>query len=478
MSADPVMSHAEYAAHDATALATLVRAGEVRPAELAAQALAAIERLNPQLNAVIESYPTRDYDAPADGPFAGVPFLIKDLVCHEAGQRYELGSRLARGMTVPHDTDLAARFRAAGLATVGRSATPELGYCATTESLLHGPTVNPYAPGRSPGGSSGGSGAAVAAGIVPMAHANDGGGSIRIPAACNGLVGLKPTRGLIPAGPDFANPLNGFAIEFAVTRSVRDCAGLLDAVAGPAPGSYTRPPMPTGTYADALARPPERLRIGWTTSPWADIPVAPAVREGIEATAATLAELGHEVVELRPELDWVPYCRATLDVWSSFVAAVADQLAAATGRAVGPDTLEPCILATYEYGRRVTGADLVAADPVVADVTRRVDGCLAECDLLLTPTLPHAAPAHGVLASSRDDLDHQGYFEVTFEFAHFTGVFNMTGHPALSLPLFTDTDGMPLGAQFVAPHGGEATLLGLAAVLEQARPWAQRYPDA
>ena len=255
----------EYAAHDGLGLAALVRRGEVSAAELAALAQSAIEALNPQLNAVIGRVDARPPAGDATAPFHGVPFLIKDLVLHAQGVPCDMGSRLLAGaFTAPHDTELMARFRAAGLVTLGRTNTPELGFNATTEPLLYGATRNPWDPSRSAGGSSGGSSAAVAAGIVPLAHANDGGGSIRIPAAQCGLVGLKPTRGRTPVGPETGMPLHDMGIEHAVTRTLRDCAALLDAVEGPASGDRFAIARPARPYAEEVRRaPPRRLRIAF-----------------------------------------------------------------------------------------------------------------------------------------------------------------------------------------------------------------------
>ncbi|WP_018717072.1 amidase [Arhodomonas aquaeolei] len=472
-----VMSLEEYARYDAVALAGLVRRGEVRAEDLAALARVAVERINPALNPVVETYDVScTRPGKADGPFGGVPFLLKDLVCHEAGQTYELGSRLAAGVQIPHDTTLARRFRNAGLGVIGRSATPEMGYCVTTEGLLHGPTRNPYNPELSPGGSSGGAAVAVATGALPMAHGNDGGGSIRIPAACNGLVGLKPTRGRVPVGPDFSSPLFGFGIEFALTRSVRDAAALLDAVEGPESGAFARIPRPRVPFREAVVESPRPLRVAWTSNSWSGVGVDAEARAAVEETAGLMESLGHRVEERDLGFDWNSFSEATLTVWAAFVAAGLEQLAGVTGRRINDDAVEPCILATYEYAQRLSAVDLMGVDTVVAGMSRHMDGQLADVDVLLTPTVPAPPQPLGTFASSRTDLDCRGYFEHTFSYAQYSAPFNMTGHPAISMPVHRTTDGLPLGTQAIAGHGEEATLLALAAQLEAATGWTKSRP--
>src|SRR5262245_12821 len=326
----------EYTKHDALGLAELVRKGETTPAELRQCALDGIAKVNPALNAVLQVLADASAKEVAagvpDGPFRGVPFVIKELVCHAAGVPLDFGSRLAKGMVFPHDTELMTRFRRAGLVLVGTTQTPELGYNPTTETVLHGPVHNPWMRGRSAGGSSGGSAASVAAGIVPIAHANDGGGSIRIPASCNGLVGLKPTRDRTPTGPDASDPLCGWGIELAVSRTVRDTAAMLDAVSGPDVGAPSHPVPPSRPYLAEVGAPPGRQRIAFTTRPASGRPIDPECVIAVERTAKLLEELGHDVVEAQPPLDWEGYLRAAHPVWTAYAARGVDTLAQVTGR--------------------------------------------------------------------------------------------------------------------------------------------------
>ncbi len=472
------MDPAEYLRHDGLALAALVRDGQVSAAELEACARTLCEQLNGRLNAIIELFDQPECGGRADAPFHGVPFLVKDLVLHIAGRRCEMGSRLAAGMVAGHDTHLMARFRAAGLHTIGRTQTPELGYCPTTEPLLHGPVHNPWDLTRMPGGSSGGSAAAVAAGIVPLAHANDGGGSIRLPAACCGLVGLKPSRGRVPIGPDTGNPLSGLGIELGVSRTVRDSAALLDAVQGPGPGDPYVIAPPAGPYLSSIHAPPGRLRIAFSTRAPAGTAVDPDMIAAVEAVARWCEDLGHVVSEGRPQYDYAQFLDATHVFWTANLALWVDQLAAATGRTAGPQTLEATTAACAEYGRALAAADLLRAEDAANTITRGVAPFFQEYDLLLTPTAARPAPALGEMNANDPTLDALGWTETVFAFTPFTALFNMTGQPAISLPLARTSAGLPIGVQFAARWGDEATLLQLARQFEQAHPWPQLAPLA
>jgi amidase len=314
------MNTSEYLSYDAVDLARLVREGEVTARDLAQCAAAVVEKWNPSINAVLELFGDVDdilASVPADAPFTGVPFLIKDLVIQAEGRLNEMGSRLAAGHVAQGDSDLMARFRQAGLVTLGRTPTPEMGYNVATETLQAGICRNPWDLSRSPGGSSGGAAAAVAAGIVPVAHANDGGGSIRIPAACCGLVGLKPTRGRVPVGPGAAEGLNGFGIELAVTRTVRDAAALLDAVQGPGVGDPYVIPAPAAPYASILQQAPRELKIGVCTEAWSGVPVDPEISAAVMEVARACEDMGHKVEEASPPLDAEAFARANTDLWSA-----------------------------------------------------------------------------------------------------------------------------------------------------------------
>jgi amidase len=462
-----------YATTDALGLADLVRAGELSPAELAELALAGCARVNDRLGAVIETVsPT-----PAEGgsPFRGVPFLLKDLGATAAGVRSEWGSRLAAGSTADHDSELMRRFRAAGLVLVGRSAASELGLLPVTETALNGTTCSPWSASHSAGGSSGGAAAAVAAGIVPVAHANDGGGSIRVPAACCGVVGLKPSRGRVSAAPDAGDPILGWAVEFAVTRTVRDTAALLDAVAGSSPGdpyviaSHGRP------FLDEVGAPPGVLRVAVCAESWSRIPVDPENAAAAAASGELLAELGHDVTEASPDLDWDAFLAVETPVWAATGAHGVQALAAAAGREPSGDTLEPITLALYEHGLRVTAGELLDAIDGMNAISRRVARLFEDVDVLLTPTLPGPPLPIGAFRARPG--------ESTAEIAAgwerhetFTSLFNLTGQPAISLPLHHHASGLPLGIQLVGRFGAEATLIRLAAQLEEALPWRDRLP--
>lgn len=471
----------EYARCDGLELARLVRGGEVSARELATTARAAITAVNPQLNAVIGAIEPTDQDfaaIPADGPFAGVPFLIKDLVLHARGVRCDMGSRLVDGAFIaPADSDLMQRFRRAGFVTLGRTNTPEMGFNASTEPVLYGPTRNPWNPAHSSGGSSGGSAAAVAAGVVPIAHANDGGGSIRIPAACCGLVGLKPTRGRIPVGPDFGEPLHGLGVELVVSRTVRDTAAALDAVEGPGIGDRYVIPRPRRPYLAEIARKPKRLRIAFSAAVDSHSNAAdPACVLTVEAVAERCRELGHRVVEGAPAYDADAFHRGNLIFWASFCTAAIAGTAQMLGRTPAPDNLEASLWANYQYGLTLKALDLELADALMNQTSRAVAPFFERYDVLLTPTTGMPPLPLGVLNADDPRLDAQGWYDLVFRYMPYTALYNMTGQPAISLPLGRSPDGLPIGVQAVARYGDEATLLALAAQLEEAMPWRGRIP--
>jgi amidase len=471
------MEVSEYAKHDATGLAGLISTGQASAEDVRQAALRAVEAVNPELNALVGEPFDEPLSYSTDGPFAGVPFLIKDLVLHAEGVPTRAGSRMTGdGIPFPYDTDLMSRFRQAGLATLGRTTTPEFGFNASTESVLTGPTRNPWDPSRSAGGSSGGSGAMVAARAVPVAHANDGGGSIRIPAAVNGLVGLKPTRGRVPLGPDFGEALAGMAIEFAVTRTVRDCAALLDAVRGAGIGDKYSAAPPVRPFAEEVGAPPGNLKVAFTTEAWSGAPVDPECARAVEELAALLEELGHDVTEAAPDVDVATFDRANTRVWFAFLAASVATFAQLTGNQQSPDNLEATTLACSEAGRKLTALDMMEADALQNQVTRAVGRWFVDHDVLLTPTLAHATFPLGLLDADDPSLDAKGWYDKIFLHAPFTALFNMTGQPAMNVPAMATADGGPVGIQLVARFGDEATLLRLAAQLEEARPWADRKP--
>lgn len=470
------MKVAEYAGHDAVGLAGLIRDGAVSAAEVEQAARSAIEAVQPALKALAAPLFAEALAFQPSGPFAGVPFLIKDLVLHAAGVPCESGSRLFRGCSFPYDTELMSRFRRAGLATLGRTTTPEVGFNSTTEPLALGRTHNPWDLARSPGGSSGGSAAMVAAGAVPVAHANDGGGSIRVPAACCGLVGLKPSRGRVPIGPDFDIPLAGMGIEFALTRTVRDCAALLDAVQGYAPGEFCMIPEPVRPYAEEIGRPPQRLRIAFSSRPHLEARIEPEVEQALRFVASVLAGLGHEVVEDAPAFAAEAFFEFHLTQWTAFAAELVYLAAPAMGLVPSAETLEPATLACAEHGRRLTALDLLRAEGVRNAITRAVAAWMQPYDVYLLPTIACPAWRFGEGGGRIESTDAVAYTRQVFEKIPYTALFNLTGQPAVSLPLAWSADGLPIGMQLAARMGDEATLLRLAAQLEVALPWRERRP--
>jgi amidase len=465
----------DYAACDATELHRLIGAGEVGAEEVREAALRAIDAVEPRLNAVLGS-PYEDATADEDGPLAGVPFAVKDTL-PEAGRPLGFGSRLLEGFVAKRDATLAERFRAAGLISLVRSATPEFAFNIDTAPVVHGPTRNPWNPDRSPGGSSGGAAALVASRALPMAHANDGGGSIRIPAAWCGLVGLKPSRGRVPIGPAVGEAVGGFAHEFALTRSVRDAALLLDAVNGPAAGDRYYVAPPPAPLTDTLQHAPGRLRVALHTRSFFGVETEPEVSSAVEAAAAALERLGHDVEEACPTIavDALRECVTT--VWSVDLAELAATFERATGREAGPGLVEAASWACIRHGRELTALELQAAARVVNSTARRWGRFLDDYDLFLCPTAPTSAPASGT--PDQDDeriATAETWSEEVFAKVPFTPIANLTGQPAISLPLAETADGLPLGVMLTAQTLREDLLLQVAAQLEQALPWQARMP--
>ncbi len=467
----------EYGSYDGLGLAALVRKGQVSPDELVETAQKAIDTVNPTLNAVIGRIEPRAPAVDRSAPFYGVPFLIKDLALHAEGVACDMGSRLVAGSFVsPHDTDLMRRFREAGVVTIGRTNAPEFGFCSTTEPVLYGPTRNPWDTTRTPGGSSGGAAAAVAAGILPVAHANDGGGSIRIPAACCGLVGLKPTRGRTPPGPEVGQPLHGLGVEHVVTRTVRDCAAMLDAVQGPGVGDPFVIAPPARRYAEEVGAPTGRLKVAVSLSGMMNADIPAETRDEVMRVARHLESLGHHVTEASPVLDETAFHTANMTYWCGFLAAGVLGVSQFNGRKPSPETLEATTLACYEYGASLKLLDVEMADMLANTVCRSVAPFFNEYDVLLTPTSTGAALPLGHTNANDPSLGARGWYDHLFKYAPFTALYNMTGQPAVSLPLGVDKQGLPIGMQFVARYGAEDILLRLAAQLESSLPWADRRP--
>lgn len=465
---------------DATAQADLIRNGDLTPAELVEAAITRIEATNGEINAVIHPLFEEGLEAARgelpDGPFKGVPFLLKDLGAAFAGQPLHLGMNYLkeRDFRAPMDTYLAERFRAAGLVTIGKTNCPELGILPTSEPRAYGATHNPWDLDRTAGGSSGGSAAAVAAGMVPMAHANDGGGSIRIPASNCGLVGLKPSRQRTSEGPIAGDFMSGLTAELCVSRSVRDTAALLDAVHGPAPGDPYVAPPPLRPYSEEVEADPGKLRIALWTETVIEQDADPEVVAATRVAATTLEGLGHTVEE--PDLSMlksIPIIEPFLVRWAAGQASTLDQLGVIGGAPIGPDDVEPLTWALAEIGRARSAGEYLTAVGQHQVMSRMFAGIHESgFDLLLSPVLGEPPPPLGTFNDS--DGDPMAAFERAFLDGCFTAAFNATGQPAISLPLHVSEAGLPIGSQLVAPLGREDVLLRVASQLEQAAPWADR----
>jgi amidase len=490
----PTDLDALYDASDALGLAALVRAGEVTARELVEVALRRIDRVNPAINAVVhrmDDEARRVADSPAlDGPFAGVPFLLKDLLSHYAGAPTTSGSRLLDGFVPDHDSEMVRRWRSAGLIVVGKTNSPEFGITPFTEPARYGPTLNPWDLSRTAGGSSGGSAAAVAAGIVPMAGGGDGGGSIRIPASCCGLFGFKPSRGRTPTGPDEGELWQGAAIEHVLTWSVRDSAAALDATRGPDPGAPYGIAPPERPYLDEVARDPGALRVAFTSAPLLGHAVDPECARAVDDAARLLESLGHHVEEAAPPADREPFNRAFLTMVCGELRADLDDAERATGRRASPATVEPATWALAMLGRAMSAEQFAVASRTLQRAARRVGQWFERYDVLLTPTLATPPVPTGALQPTRAEMVairafgalHAGGLlrragmleqaaEKVFDFIPYTPLFNVTGQPAMSVPLARSADGLPIGVQCVARFGDEATLFRLAGQLERASPW-------
>ena len=468
----------EYGSYDAIALAELVADGEVSPRELAECAVTAAEKLNPTLGAVVETYADRAESIGDDlpsGPFRGVPTMVKDLFHGEAGKHCGNGSRLSADWVVSVDTAFYDRIRRSGMVNLGRTTTSEFGILGTTETLAAGITCSPWSADHSAGGSSGGAASVVGAGIVPVASASDGGGSIRIPAASCGVVGLKTSRGRVTWGPQIAEALVGWAVHFMVSRSVRDTAAMLDVLGGPAYGDPFVIPGPERPFLAEVGAPVEPLRIAYWSKPWSGQDADPQLAAATERTAQLLESMGHHVEEATPVFDWEPFLRAMTDVWAAENAHTVDSLAAFLGVTPGPDNLEGSTWAAVEYGRTVTAGQLISAMGEANVLARTMGWFFASHDVLLTPTLGRpVAPLRKYDPTEPIELNQM--FDVWSPWESFLPVFNATGQPAITLPLHHDEAGLPIGMQLVGGFGQESLLLRLAAQLEDALPWRDRTP--
>lgn len=465
---------------DALGLAKLVRQGDVLPLELVDAAITAVERTHDDLNAVnVRMFEFARKEARTihpRGPFGGVPFLLKDIRASYAGVPTSDGTALLRHVRAEHNSEIVKRHKKAGLICIGKTNTPELGLTATTEPHAFGPTHNPWDTQRTPGGSSGGAAAAVAARIVPMAHASDGGGSIRIPASCCGLVGLKPTRARNPLGPDAGDVMNGFVVEHSVSLTVRDCAALLDATSGPDLGDPYWAPPPARPFLDEVGADPGRLRIAVATQSPMQTPVHADCVGAVVETAKLLEDLGHRVEEAVPEYDDYVFREAFTAIWFANLAATLGRHTQLLGREVSESEYEPFTCLHAARGTQTRAVEYVGAVAIMQAVARRIAPFFERYDLWMTPTLASPAPRLGFLHPMPEETELRTYARRVKEFAPFTQLANATGQPAMSLPLHWNASGLPIGVHFTARFGDEASLFRLAAQLEQARPWIGRKP--
>lgn len=493
------MQFHEYTRYDALGLADLVRRGEVSPAELLEAAAARADATHGQLNAVVRRYDdraTQRVQQPfgASQPFAGVPFLIKDLFQEWQGAPCSWGNRAHARTNAPASSDVVRRWEEAGLVIFGATNSPEFGAKNMTEPLAFGPTRNPWDTSRTPGGSSGGSGAAVAAGIVPVAGASDGGGSIRIPAACNGLFGLKPGRGRISMGPLAAEGLFGAAVQGVISRSVRDSAAMLDLLQGPEPHAPYWMPQPEQSYLQAIARPPRPLRIGWTTTSPTGTAVDPQAVAATEDAAQVLATLGHHVEEVPLPFDGKQLSSDFLLAWFCAQAMLIDELNRQEG--LRTTDFEPDTQVMAAMGRTVSAPELLGCLERWHRHTLDLTRFHAKFDLWLSPTLAAPPLTVGALTTPpalhvvNKFLSKLGLFGLIRKTSFFqdiilqnlgwtpyTQLANLTGRPAMSVPLYWTPQGLPLGVQFVGPVNSEVLLLQLAAQLERVRPWFDKRPN-
>ncbi|PYB75470.1 amidase [Rhizobium wuzhouense] len=488
-----------YADFDGLGLAGLIRRGEVSASEVLEAAISRIEAVNPALNAVVrplfERARSRVSSGVGDGPLAGIPFLVKDLLAQIDGVATGNGNRLWSHQAARGDSELVRRWETAGLVIAGKTNTPEFGLTPYTESSASGPAYNPWDLTRTPGGSSGGSAAAVASGMVPIASGGDGGGSIRIPASACGVFGMKPTRGRTPAGPFIGDAWSGFAIEHVLTRTVRDSAAVLDATHGPDIGSPHPLPVFVGSFLDAVSRSPARLKIAVSKTPMLGKAVSAEVVAAFDEATRLLADLGHEIVEAAPRVDREEFSMAFLTALAGELRADIEFTAKTFGVRIRPGDYDASSFGMGLLGDGFSAAELIAAHRYLKLSSRSVLGFFQNYDVLMTPVLSSLPVKIGALQPSAAEkallkvLGHVGggwllkklgiaeqLAAQTFEFIPWTPVFNVTGQPAMSVPIGWSEEGLPIGMQFVGRFADEETLFSLAGQLEQARPWKDRRP--
>lgn len=462
---------------DAVGLAKAIKDGVLTPSEAVAEAFAAIARVNPRLNAVVH---TMEAEAEAqlndlpEGPLSGVPILLKDDCPSYAGQPMSFGCRGAKGNISETDHEIVARYRRAGLVMIGKTNLPEFSCNIATESSLHGPALNPWDVERTIGGSSGGAASAVAARMVPVAYGNDGAGSIRIPASCGGLFGLRPSRGRTPCGPVSSENWGGLVSHHVLTRSVRDSALMLDLTDGTEPGALYAASAKPGPYLEAAMRAPRRLRIGLIAETSLDVEVEEPVLRALNEAVGLLRECGHEVVSVMPDYDAPALADALMKVIATYTSMEIGEVAAAASCPIDEAHFEPVNLGFAEYAQGLSAAEVLTARNVVSATARSFGRLFQECDVALSPVLP-GLPVHVGTLDVRSS-DWQGFAHRVMALTAFTHPANASGIPAMSMPLWWDESGVPVGVQFMAPYGDETTLFELAGQVERERPWLHRLP--
>ncbi|GLR66045.1 6-aminohexanoate-cyclic-dimer hydrolase [Acidocella aquatica] len=465
--------------YDALGLAKLVRDKQVTPGELLEEAIARAEAMNPLFNFMEQ----KNYDFARaaikqglpQGAFTGVPWLLKDLHTYLEGTVTQNGSRFYKGDVATFTSDLVKRHEQAGFVIFGKTTCPEFGLTGTTENKVTGDTRNPWNPHYISGGSSGGAATAIAAGVLPAAHATDGGGSIRIPSSCCGLFGMKPSRGRVPMGPPHTEGWGGLSVEHAISRTVRDSAAVMDVTWGLEPGSRYSAPAPDGTFLSQVGRSPGRLRIALMVAPLSHCPVDPECAAAARAAAHLCESLGHYVEEAAPVIDVAALGEGAFAVISASLAVEIENRAKATGIVPGPDVLEPITLAFLAYGQHVSGADFVKGNNAFQAAAVAMSNFMQNYDVILTPTLAEPPLPLGQIGLS-PGVNFETWGKRAAQFTPFTQIANMTGQPAMSVPLSMSSKGLPIGIQFIGRYGQEALLFRLAGQLEQAAPWKDRRP--
>jgi amidase len=473
------MAFAEYEKYDGLGLAELVKQKKISALELVDEAIARAERHNSKLNAIIFKAFDAARDAAkksvANGAFSGVPMLLKDMRAGAVGMPTRSGSRMVPPVPADHDSTLVSRYRDAGLIPLGKTNVPEFGILPVSESKLYGPARNPWNTNHTPGGSSGGSAASVAAGIVPLAHATDGGGSIRIPAACCGLVGLKVSRGRITQGPDAADSTSGLSVDNCVTRSVRDTAAMLDLSCAPDYGDPYFAPAPQGSYLEGIKTAPKRLKIAVSYKNYQGQSFHPDVDAAVRKAVKICEDLGHITEEAKPQVNTEENTMAFMTLWATATGYGVETLSRMTGQTPSLENLEGLTLSLYEQGKSVPAIQQIWAQQAMYRLARVMAKQHETYDAWLTPTL--ARPPLAIGTVNVDERDIRTAFAPIIDYVPFTATQNATGQPAINLPLHWNGDNLPIGVQFVARNGNEMLLLQLAAQIEQAAPWFDKRPQ-